>query len=139
MLTSFMTDRIISIEKSLNGSIEAQMALSEVSYSFRICVNSVMSEVNIGVVSKMKTYQFVPLLPSHYAMTPPFTVMTSQVDCRSLVYEAGLTRLQLSSSLWYFSLSLLPLFSSIFFSKEFPSPHPPLPCFKPFSSSNELS
>lgn len=66
------------------------MALSEVSYSFRICVNSVMSEVNIGVVSKMKTCQFVPLLPSHYAMTPPFTIMTSQVDCRSLVYEAGL-------------------------------------------------
>lgn len=31
------------------------MALSEVSYSFRICVNSVMSEVHIGVVSKMKT------------------------------------------------------------------------------------
>lgn len=52
---------------------------------FRICVNSVMSEVNIGVVSKMKKCQFVSLLPSYYAMTQPFTIMSSQVDCKSFV------------------------------------------------------
>lgn len=83
------------------------MALSEASYVFRICVNSVMSEVNIGVVSKMKKCPFVSLLPSYYAMTQPFTIMTSQVDCRSFV-TPGLKQ-AFGCSLCLSSVILIPL------------------------------
>lgn len=106
------------------------MVLSEVSYSFRIGVNSVMSEVNIGVVSKMKTCQFVPLLPSHCATTPPFTIMTSQVDCRRLIYKAGLQLLLLVFSYPHSSGIFLSTSYHYFLQYSFPksSHHPTHPC-----------
>ena len=104
--------------------------VSSFMHFYNLCINS-PSKVNIGVLSEMEKCHFASLIPSHWAMMQPFTTMTSQIDCRSLVapdVKQGFGCSRLSSfilnPLGLFSLPLSIISVNILFQRVSATPLP---------------